>query len=123
MTRAMERRGAIRYPLQVPASFSWEDEERNVRQGEGCTRDISEKGVFVDAALCPPIGSSVEIRFSLPALSDSSRRMDVQHTGETLRLERTEQGGPGCGFAIRSREVVWHYENGESFSNGDKEQN
>jgi PilZ domain len=88
----MEHRGAIRYPLQVPASFSWEDEQRIVRQGEGHTRNISEKGVFVDAAICPPIGSSVELHFSLPALTGSERKMHVKHTGETrLALRRRNQ--------------------------------
>jgi hypothetical protein len=118
---AIERRQAIRYPLQLLASFSWEDEERIVRQGEGRTRNISEKGAFVDAAILPPIGSSVQLQFSLPALSGSGRKMHVLHTGETLRLEWTEQGEQSGGFAITSREVVWRYEDGNDFSRSEKE--
>jgi hypothetical protein len=118
----MERRSAIRYPLQVPASFSWEGEQGIVVQGEGRTRNISEKGVFVDAAICPPIGSSVELHFSLPALPDSERKMHVQHTGETLRLEGTEQGEHSGGFAITSREAVWRYEDENNFGRNEKEQ-
>ncbi len=118
----MEHRGAIRYPLQVPASFSWEDEQQIMRQGEGRTRNISEKGVFVDAAICPPIGSSVELHFSLPPLPGSERKMQVKHTGETLRLEGTVQGKQNGGFAITSREVVWRYEDGNNFSRSEKEQ-
>jgi hypothetical protein len=112
----MERRRAIRYPMQVPASFSWEGEQGIVVRGEGRTRNISEKGVFVDAAICPPIGSSVELHFSLPSLPDSERRMHVQHTGETLRLEGTEQGEHSGGFAITSREAVWRYEDGNNWN-------
>jgi hypothetical protein len=119
----MEHRGGIRYPLQVPASFSWEDEQQIMRQGEGRTRNISEKGVFVDAAICPPIGSSVELNFSLPAILDSERKMHVKHTGETLRLEMTGQGKQSSGFAIASREVVWHYEDEINFGRSEKEQN
>jgi hypothetical protein len=107
---AIERRRAIRYPVKLPASFSWEDEQRIMRQGEGRTRNISEKGVFVDAAICPPIGSSVEVRFLLPALNDSGRKMHVQHRGETLRLEGAEQREHSSGFAIKSRDVVWRYQ-------------
>jgi len=108
--------------LQLPASFSWKDEQGIVRRGEGHTRNISEKGAFVDAAILPPIGSSVELHFSLPALLDAERKMHVQHTGETLRLERTEQGENSGGFAITSRETVWRYEDGNNFSRSENEQ-
>ena len=118
----IERRRAIRYPLQLPASFSWEDEKGIVRQGEGHTRNISEKGAFVDAAILPPIGYSVELHFSLPALSDSGRKMRVLHTGETLRLEGTEQGKHSGGFAITSRKIVWRYEDGNNFDRSVKQE-
>jgi hypothetical protein len=118
----IERRRAIRYPLELPASFSWRDEERITRQGEGRTRNISEKGAFVDAAIFPPIGSSVELHFSLPALSDSGRQMHVQHTGEAVRLGGTEQGEHSSGFAITSREIVWRYEEGSNFDRSEKEE-
>jgi hypothetical protein len=118
----IERRRAIRYPLQLPASFSWADEEGIVRQGEGHTRNISEKGAFVEAAALPPIGSSVELHFSLPALSDWSRKMGVLHKGETVRLEGTEQGERSGGFAITSHKSVWRYEGGNIFDRGEKEE-
>jgi hypothetical protein len=116
----IERRRAIRYPLQLPAAFSWEDEKRIVRQGEGHTRNISDKGAFVDAAILPPIGSSVELHFSLPALSDKARKMHVQYTGETLRLEGKEQGEHSSGFAITSRKAVWRYEEENNFDRREK---
>jgi hypothetical protein len=120
---AIERRRAIRYPLQLPASFSWVDEGGIVRQGGGRTRNISEKGAFVDAPVCPPIYSSVELHFSLPALPDSNRGMNVQHTGETIRLEATEQGEQSWGFAISSREVVWRYEDENKLDGTEEEKN
>jgi hypothetical protein len=116
----IERRRAIRYPLQLPASFSWKDEERIVRHGEGNSRNISEKGAFVDAAILPPIGSSVELHFSLPAFSDKARKMHVQYTGETLRLEGKEQGEHSSGFAITSRNAVWRYEDGNNSDRSEK---
>ncbi len=117
----MERRRAIRYPLQVPAAFSLKSELVVVIQSEGHTRNISEKGVFVDAPNCPPIGVSVELHFSLPAFLDSERQMHVQHTGEILRLEGTEQGQHCGGFAIMSREAVWRYEDETNFGRSEKE--
>ena len=86
-----------------------------MRQGEGHTRNICDKGAFVDAAICPPIGSSVELQFSLPPLSDKARKMHVQYTGESLRLEGKEQGEHRSGFAITSRKAVWRYEEENNF--------
>jgi hypothetical protein len=48
----------------------------------------------------------------LPVLPDAERKMHVQCKGETLRLEGTEQGKHSGGFAMKGREVVWHYEGG-----------
>ena len=118
----IERRRAIRYPLHLPASFSWEDAEGISRQGQGRTRNISEKGAFVDASMLPAIGSSVELHFSLPALSDSGRKMHVQHKGEILRLGGAEQGEHGDGFAIKSRQAVWRYEDGSNFDRSEKQE-
>jgi hypothetical protein len=118
----IERRRAMRYPLQLPASFSWKDEQRIVRQGEGHTRNISEKGAFVDAVIYPPIGSSVELHFSLPSISGSGLKMHVQHTGETLRLEGTDQGQRSGGFAMSSRKTVWRYEDGNNFERSEQKE-
>jgi hypothetical protein len=117
----IERRRAIRYPLQLPASFVWEGEGIS-RQDEGHTRNISENGAFVDAAILPPIGSSVELHFSLPALSDSGRKMHVRHMGKTLRLEGAKQGKHSGGFAITSHEVVWSFEDENNFDRSKQEE-
>lgn len=95
---------------------------RIVRHGEGCTRNISEKGAFVNADFCPPIGSSVELHFSLPGLSGSGRKMHVQHSGETLRLGGTEQGERSGGFAITSRQIVWRYEDESKFDRSENDE-
>jgi hypothetical protein len=112
----VERRRAIRYPLQLQGSFSWKDENGIVQQGEGQTRDVSEKGAYVEAAILPLIGSSVELHFSLPSVPGAERKMYVQLTGETRRLEGTEQVEHSGGFAITSREIVWHYEGGNNWT-------
>jgi PilZ domain-containing protein len=111
-----ERRRAIRYPLKLPASFSWEDEGGLMHEGGGHTRNVSEKGAFVDAAVLPPIGSSVELHFSLPSVPHAERKMHVQFMGEIIRLEWTKQGEQSSGFAIRGCEIVWNFEGGNKWS-------
>jgi hypothetical protein len=78
-----------------------------VRHNEGNTRNVSEYGAFVDASNLPPIGSSVELHFSVPSVPDATGEMHIQYTGETLRLEGIAQGDHRGGFAITSREIVW----------------
>jgi hypothetical protein len=120
---AIERRQAIRYPLQLPASFLWKDDEGILRQDEGHTRNVSENGAFVDAANLPVIGSFVELHFSVPSVPGGKGKMHVQYTGEILRLEATEQGDRSGGFAITSREIVWHDEDGNNSAGSEEEEN
>jgi hypothetical protein len=117
----MESRGAIRFSMQLPATFSWEGEQGILQYGEGHIRNVSENGAFVDAAICPPIDSAVDLHFSLPAVPGSEREMHVQQMGETLRLERAVQGRHGDGFAIQSREIVWRHEDGNNGGRSEKE--
>ena len=85
-----------------------------MRQGEGRTRNISENGAFVNSASLPPISSSIELRFSMPSISGAKGKMHVQYTGETLRVEWPVEGKHSGGFAITSRETVWHDESGNN---------
>lgn len=75
----------------------------------------------METANLPPIGSSVELHFSVPSISGSEGKMHVQFKGETLRLDRVEQGEYTGGFAITSREVVWQDDSGKN-SGGTTEQ-
>ena len=63
----------MRFPLETPVAFWWTDENGNRQQGEGSSRDINERGAFVFAATCPPVGSSVELRIPLEGLPDTTR--------------------------------------------------
>jgi hypothetical protein len=109
--------------LRFPASFSWKDEAGISLEYEGRTRNISEKGAFVEAANLPPIGSSVELYFSVPSISCAEGKMHVQFTGETLRVEWPEQGEHSGGFAITSHEIVWHNEGGNNLGGAEEQEN
>ena len=64
----MNQRRHNRYRLVASVSFSWETEDHRVHHGNGQTRDCSISGAFVVSPNKLPIGSILQIEFSLPRL-------------------------------------------------------
>jgi len=93
-------RTAIRFPVKAPVHFWWEDELGNARQGAGLSRDISERGVFVFAPICPPAGSPVRLRLSLEGLPGGAREMRMEIEGQVLRVEESGPSKSSRGFAV-----------------------
>jgi hypothetical protein len=111
-------RKAMRFPLEALTVFWWLD-SGVVKRSEGRTRDISEKGAFVVASMCPPQGIQIGFKVFLPALSGFERRTRVEADGHVLRVERA-QGHEECeGFAILIEHMLMRvnndiFERGES---------
>lgn len=93
-------RTAIRFPLKASVDFWWKDELGNAKQGEGLSRDISERGAFVFAADCPPAGSPVRLRLSLEGLPGGTRDMRMEIDGQVLRVEDPGGQSANRGFAV-----------------------
>lgn len=97
MQHAKVPRASIRFPLEAAVVFSWTDEKGNRQQGQGSSRDISERGAFVFAADCPPVGSNVELRIPLEGLPDTTR---IDLDGCVVRVEQPHDGKGSSGFAV-----------------------
>ena len=98
-------RKSVRFALQAPVILWWKDKNGNDQQGEGCTRDISETGVFVLAADCPSAGASVRLRVFLPALRGAPRALQMDVDARVLRTEQA-YGTKTTGFAVASEKVI-----------------
>ena len=96
-------RKTIRFPLPAPVVFWWTDENGNHQQSEGRSRDISESGTFVLAAVCPPLGASVGLRISLEAVPDATKILPIEFDGHVLRVERANAGSESGGFAVEKK--------------------
>jgi hypothetical protein len=92
----------MRFPMDVPVVFWWQDEILQHQRGEGRIFDISELGVFVLTSLCPPVGAPVNLRISIAAVPDAPRSLRMQVDGRVLRVEQVRSGGPRDGFALLS---------------------
>ena len=62
----MDMRKEIRYRLEAPAIFTWENFQNKRLQGEGLTRDISLLGAFILTPTCPPNMSIIRVEVALP---------------------------------------------------------
>lgn len=98
-------RKSMRYPLEVPVSFSWTDENGIEQKGEGSSRDVSETGTYVFASGCPPTGADVELRLVVAA-RDAPRVLNMEFEGRVLRVERLAAAQARCGFAVLSRVAI-----------------
>src|ERR1700680_1883399 len=101
--RLMDRRQHLRFALRGFVSFSWQEREDLRLEGNGFTRDISERGVFVLTGAHVPLGEAIqmEIVFCSPG-TNSVVRMIAE--GHVLRVEPVSQSAHmgGCAAAISS---------------------
>jgi len=101
-----EPRATIRYALEAPVTFTWTDDHGNLRENQGCTRDISTRGVYVIASGCPPRGTAVDMNIYLPALTDESRALRMEMAGRVQRVDAIAPGNPGNGFSVCNERVT-----------------
>ena len=105
METTRRARKDIRYPLEAPVVFSWEDGNGVPQLHEGRTYDISNKGTFVLATPCPPLEAQVNMKISIPAVSDSSRAL-MEVEGRVLRVEQAGESEGRDGFAVLSSQAT-----------------
>lgn len=98
-SRVAERRTALRYPLRLPVVFSWQDDAGRVHGCDGYCRDLGSRGIYVHAALVPPLGVSVEMNVFLPRPEHSVRPSEIHAIGRVVRSERPVAPSEICGFA------------------------
>jgi hypothetical protein len=93
----VERRKAVRYPLEIPAVFRWEDLSGMPFQGEGVTRDVSDVGAYVFTATYLPLQTEVEIDIVVSPLPGAPKAW-LRGIMQVLRVEDDARGG--CGFSL-----------------------
>jgi len=76
-----------RYRLAASVSFSWETEDQRVHYGNGQTRDCSISGAFVISPNRLPIGSILQMEFSLPRLLAAGPGALLKTRGRVVRVE------------------------------------
>ena len=116
----MDRRQHIRFALRAPVSF-FSQERGGVRlEGNGFTRDVSERGVFVLSDTQVPLGEAIQLEIvvyspgttSVVHMSAKGRLLRVEHSSGTEHMGgfaaaisslEFRNGTAGGGIAVASR--------------------
>jgi len=102
-------RTTLRYALQTEVAFSWCGSDGSSRNGRGKTRNLSQKGAFVECSTLPPNGVSVQMSISLPPPIEKGKSLKMEARGRVVRVEAGgERPGPhevGPGFAVCNDQV------------------
>jgi hypothetical protein len=96
----MDMRKEIRYRLEAPTVFTWENFEHKRLQGEGITRDISLLGAFILSATCPPNLTSIRVEVALPSVVGIEADIRIIGQAQVVRVEHSHAGHGENGFAV-----------------------
>ena len=96
----MELRRELRYRLDIPALFSWQNEQHRRLYAEVITRDISVLGAFIVTATCPPAQTQVEVEVALPSLAGNKSVVRIKGEARVIRVEHRSRDGGENGFAV-----------------------
>jgi hypothetical protein len=96
----MDMRKEIRYRLEAPAVFTWENFEHKRLQGEGITRDISLLGAFILSATCPPSLTSIRVELALPSVVGIEADIRIIGEAQVVRVEHSNGHHRENGFAV-----------------------
>lgn len=102
----LERRRATRYQLRLPVAFSWEI-AGGFSRGEGLTRDVSEVGVYIFAAMCPKLRTRVQLEIFL--FEPPGKSMALRGGMQVLRVEEESQQFGGRGFALAGKALALNF--------------
>ena len=108
----MNSRRTIRFPLEVPVIYWWNDTFGTRREGHGKSRDISESGAFILTKDCPPVGTRVGLKIFLEEAAETTRAIRVEIDGHILRIEETSTTREVHGFAVLSDQAILTEETG-----------
>lgn len=98
-----DARSIVRYSLNARATFHWKEHGVSHR-ASGETRDISHKGAYIAAPVCPAQGAIVSLNIYLPALADENCPLHLEAVGRVLRVETKSNHKKG--FAVANDRVI-----------------
>ena len=98
----MERREQTRYGVRALVDFEWID-GGVTRRGQGITRDISTKGMFIYSDINPPAKADLLVDVSFRDVSSIPTNLQMRAKGVVIRVEPAAEPESQQGFAILNR--------------------
>lgn len=91
-----QRRSALRYKLQLPVVFYWNDGGEHT--ASGFTGDVALDGALIHSSVCPPVGCDVRIEVFIPSPDLSREQILIECSGKVTRA--ASYSGGEC-FGVR----------------------
>jgi hypothetical protein len=90
----VERRKAVRFPLQAPVILQWREPSGTTREDLGQTHNVSILGAFVVCSLSLPTGTIVSLEVRVPPLERNTfQSLRLRGHGTVTRSAAGEEGG------------------------------
>jgi hypothetical protein len=96
--RSIDRRAFHRFRIVVPVLFRWADSAEHYDVGH--SGNVGLGGMFILTSKCPPVGTEVEIDFTIPAFDRIPRQARFCCQGRVTRVESCYEV---TGFAVVGR--------------------
>jgi len=79
----LQRRAAVRYKLQLPVIFHWNNGSQHT--AGGFTSNVALSGALILSSDCPPIGSDIRIEVLIPSPDLSGEELRIECVGKVTR--------------------------------------
>jgi hypothetical protein len=90
----VERRKAVRFPLQAPVILQWTEPSGTTREDLGQTRNVSISGAFVVCSFSLPTGTVVSLEVRLPPLERNTfQALQLRGRGTVTRSTSGNESG------------------------------
>ena len=86
------------FDFLVPVLFRWADSAEHYDAGH--SGNVGLGGMFILTSKCPPVGTQVEIDFTIPAFDRIPRQLRFCCKGQVIRVETSYEI---AGFAVAGR--------------------
>ena len=105
--KCLEQREQFRYGVRALVDFEWVD-EGVLRKGQGLTRDISSKGMFIYSDSEPPAKADLRVKVSFGSPAQGFTGVHLRANALVVRVESSSIPGIQDGFAILNRSCQLH---------------
>jgi PilZ domain len=103
----LERRDHTRYGVRALVDFEWIDNGVPHR-GQGVTRDISSKGMFIYSDSEPPSKADLQVEVALWAVTEAPANVRMSAKALVVRVESAASSDSLRGFAVLNRTCKLH---------------
>jgi hypothetical protein len=93
----------MRFDVRALANFEWLDGEGVRHWGQGLTRDISAKGLFIFSTSQPPTQADLQVEVFFGSIVGADTNLQLCAEALVLRVESTSEIGAYSGFALLNR--------------------